>query len=53
MLAGWTPRHDDVVRFLQWLAIRQWTPEELREPGLMRDLLASAGAPIPGVANAV
>jgi hypothetical protein len=53
MLAGWTPRHDDVVRFLQWLAIRQWTPEELREPGLMRDLLASAGATIPGVSNAV
>jgi hypothetical protein len=53
MLAGWTPRHDDVVRFLRWLSMRQWSPEELRLPGVICSLLHAAGAPIPGVANAI
>jgi hypothetical protein len=48
MLKGWRPEQAKVQNFMEWLAARQWTREELSTPEVVRGLLAAAGVEAPG-----
>jgi len=46
MLDGWCPEQPAVTNYLQWLACRQWSPEEFAKPDVMQHLLEAAGVPV-------
>ena len=46
MMKGWRPPQAAVNNYLQWLAARQWSVDELRSPDVLKPLLAAAGVAI-------
>jgi len=51
MLDGWCPDSDAVRNYLEWLAARQWTREELAARDCVRGILSRAGIATPAIAR--
>ena len=49
MLGGWRAPDAAVRRYLEWLAARQWSAEELADPAVLGPLLRAAGVDIPAL----
>jgi hypothetical protein len=45
MRDGWVPDQADVINYLQWLACRQWSAEELARGDILLEILGRKGAP--------
>jgi len=45
MLNGWVPEQAAVENYLQWLAARQWTAEELARGDALRDIVSACSVP--------
>ena len=46
MIKGWQPNPEAVERYLAWLAGRQWSCEEFRQPEILLPILRDAGVQI-------
>ena len=46
MIEGWRPEQSNVENYMQWLACRQWNPQEFRDPEVIRVLVEAAGVKV-------